>query len=615
MVTLAIEGSGGSELTYQLSKPLISIGASSQNDIVIRAPGVAPRHLVIQRNGDVFTFLGQSRQVAVLNGERRSRGVLRVGDRMRLGTATLIFKGPGEDDPSIELVDEKDREIGAPTPATTEAPTPPKARPATKGRSEVVLYSEPSRLADARHHMVEIFRAGVRSDLVPSLKTFFESYFPEREAMLAWLDDDGLFRPIASRWTGEVPRLPARTFTELETTGRFALLRLGSRRVLIYPVQRGPLDSQAYLLVETGDERLEDDEVVLAELARMLAVHWERVEASSTLHGPWQQATRKTLEERLPGTSQAIKLLRDDLLRAARSSAPMLLCGRPSTGRTYVADLVATVHPAGQLPVQVVQAHGDDDAAMRIEIFGSTQGDDDQSPLADRVKGAVVVVRDVHLLSIAMQRELAALIGHDLESGYGPSVRWIATTDADVVRLLNEEELDPTLFHRFERHVVRVPSLADRREDLPLLIVQLLERVGREQGKDIRGIELETLDSLLNHRFEGEMTELVAELRRLVSATPQGEMVRGTVLLGSVATAASADDGGSQMSAAALLAQDDLKIVIPAVERLLIDRVLRRTLGNQSKAARILNLSRGALIAKIKEYDLPDYRALRRNRS
>ena len=54
--------------------------------------------------------------------------------------------------------------------------------------------------------------------------------------------------------------------------------------------------------------------------------------------------------------------------------------------------------------------------------------------------------------------------------------------------------------------------------------------------------------------------------------------------------------------------------MIPAVGGLLIDRVLRRSLGNQSKAARELNLSRGALISKIKEYEIQDYRALRRNK-
>ena len=57
---------------------------------------------------------------------------------------------------------------------------------------------------------------------------------------------------------------------------------------------------------------------------------------------------------------------------------------------------------------------------------------------------------------------------------------------------------------------------------------------------------------------------------------------------------------------------DNLKEVIPGVERLIIDRVLRRVKGNQSQAARTLSLSRGALIAKIKDYEIPDYRALRR---
>jgi DNA-binding NtrC family response regulator len=614
MVTLAIESTTGSDLTYQLTKPVIVIGASGDNDVVLRAPGVAPRHLVIQRNGDVYTFLAQSRQVVVLNGERRSRGVLRVGDRLRIGTATLIFKGISDGERDVEIVP---AESLPPQDTRTPAASDERAPDSTKGRSEMVLYSEPDGLADARQQMVEIFRAGVRSDLVPPLRTFLDTFFADREAMLAWRDDHGRLQPVVSGWTGEVPRLPARTFTELEGPGRFGVLRLGARQILLYPVQRGPLESQAYLLVETTPETHEDDEVLLAELARMLAVHWERVESSSALFGPWEQSTRKLLDERLPGTSQAVKLLRDSVLRAARTSAPVLLCGRPASGRTFLASLIAEVHPAGELPVHVVEARDDDDAAMRVELFGAEREDGSlSSVLAERIRGSVVVVQEIQRLSSTMQREMAALIAHDTESGYGPSVRWVATTEADVVRLLNEGDLDPTLFRVFEHHVVRVPSLQDRREDLPLLVVRLLDRVGGEQGKDIRGIELETLNSLLGHDFDGEMSELLAELRRLVSATPPGEMVRGTVLAGRVPTAASEDGGrdNGSVSAATLLAEDDLKTVIPAVERLLIDRVLRRTLGNQSKASRILNLSRGALIAKIKEYDIPDYRSLRRSR-
>ena len=173
--------------------------------------------------------------------------------------------------------------------------------------------------------------------------------------------------------------------------------------------------------------------------------------------------------------------------------------------------------------------------------------------------------------------------------------------------------MDATLFNLFQRHIIRVPSLGERREDLPLLIVRLLDTVGAEQGKEIRGIELETLNSLLQHPFEGQMTELLGELRRLVSVTPEGEMVRGFARWTLAANDTNGSAANSGDATTALLARDDLKEVVPAVERLLIDRVLRRAKGNQSRAARELNLSRGALIAKIKDYEIPDYRSLRNN--
>ena len=454
MVTLAIEGNGGSELTYQLVKQVISIGASSQNDVVIRSPGVAPRHLVIQRNDNVYTFLAQPRQVVVLNGERRSRGVLRVGDRIRIGTATLIFKSVGEEEPEVELVSDVSQDAADGGTAATGSEVARSAR----ARSEIVLYSEPNRLSEARQHMVEIFRAGVRSDLVPSLRTFFDNFFDDRQALLAWLDEDGRFQPIVSQWTGEVPKLPPRTFDELGTGGRYAVLRLGGRHLLIYPVSRGALDSQAYLIAETLERDLETDKLVLAELARMLAVHWERVENSSSLYGAWEDAARKTVEDQLPGTSSAVRVLRESVVQAARSTFPVLLCGRPGSGRTAVATLIASIHPTGELPLQAIQAKENDDDAFRLALVGPPAADGMRSSLADRAKGSVVVIRDIHLLSTGLQRELAAAMSHDVETGYGPSVRWIATTEPDCMALVNDGVLDSTLYSLFQRHIDADPG-------------------------------------------------------------------------------------------------------------------------------------------------------------
>lgn len=604
MVTLVIEGTGGSQLTYQLEKQAVSVGASSRNDIVLRAPGVAPQHVVIQRNGEVFTFLGQNRQVVVLNGERRSRGVLKVGDKIRIGTATIIFKGGEADDSSVAVVED-----GAVEPDETPS-KPAAAADAGARRSEIVLFREPHRLSDARRELVEIFRSPMRSDLVPSLRTFLATVFEDRKALLAVIDEEGKFQPVISQWEGDLPRLPGRTFDELAASGRYAVLRLAGQVLLVYPVDRGPLQTSAYLLAETTPEDQDEDRELLGELARMLSVHWDRVERSTSLYGEWVARAQQTLEANLPGTSQAVRILRDSVGAAARSASPVMLCGPQGVGRMFLANLIASLRPAGEPPVQVFQARDDDDAAFRLELFGSG-GDEDRKSLGERSRGTVVVVRDVHLMAPGLQRELAAAVSGDLESAYGPAVRWMVTTGADAMKMLNEGELDATLFRLFDHHVIRVPSLADRREDLPLIIVRLIERVGVEQGKEIRGIELETLNSILDYTFDGEMTELLGEVRRLVSATPDGEMVRGVVPRRASTGAGSATDDTAAIYAS-LINDDDLKVVIPGVERLVIDRVLRRVKGNQSQAARVLNLSRGALISKIKDYEIPDYRALRR---
>ena len=245
MVTLVIEGEGGSQLTYQLEKQSVSVGASSHNDIVLRLPGVAPQHVVIQRNGKVFTFLGQNRQVVVLNGERRSRGVLKVGDRIRLGAAAIVFKGSDEGETDVEVV-EGTHDRGA-----VDESEPVSSSGEEKKRSEVILYRESHQLSDARTQLVEMFRSRMRSDLVPSLRTFFGAAFADRKALLALIDDEGRFQPVISQWEGDLPRLPARTFSELASAGRYAVLRLAGQLLLVYPVDRGLDLPNAYVLVET----------------------------------------------------------------------------------------------------------------------------------------------------------------------------------------------------------------------------------------------------------------------------------------------------------------------------------------------------------------------------
>lgn len=608
MLTLAIDSGDGSEIRYDLTKEVVSIGASSHNDVVLRSPGVAPVHLVIRRTGESLTFFGQPRQIVLFNGEKRSRGVLNQGDRLRVGTATVIVLSTTDEVADQTEMDTED--VEAPEPAVEPEP---RAEDEVKSRAEVVLYNEPKRLAKARRLLLEVFRAGPHSDLVASLQTFLGQVFEGRGALLAWLDQQGALQPIVSNWAGSIPQLPVRTFAELARGDRVAFLRGGGREALIYPVGVGGQESRVYVLAETDEESREEDRILLAEISAMVAVHWNRVEGSSELLGEWEKDARETLEARLPGSSQAVAELRERVLVAARSSDPVLIAGRQGSGRAYLASLIASLRPTGKPWIRVLQARGGDETALRTELFGSgtTIG---ARELAARAGGGVVVVRAIERMSVELQGELAAVIGKDQGSGYASKVRWILTVAENCEALVADGTIDQGLFGYAARNLIRIPTLDERREDLPLVIVRMLESVGDEQGKEIRGIALETLDSLLGYSFEGQMSELLTELRRLVSATPQGEMVRGSVRRALTRASEAAGEEIESIDAAAVLGEDDLKVVIPAVERLLIDRVLRRSLGNQSKAARELNLSRGALIAKIKEYEIPDYRSLRRSK-
>ncbi len=598
---LAIEGEGGTLVHYEVDKEVISIGASSSNDIVLRTPGVGPIHVTIQRNGATFTFLAQKRQIVIVNGERRSRGVLRVGDRFRIGSANLVFQGDESEDIAITEISESE-EV---QPESQES----QAELQSNGKSELVLYSEPHRLAEARTLLVESFSQGIGTQITKKLRKILEAIFPDRQAMLARVNEHGAFEAIVSTWSDRVPKLPPRSFEELAKGSRYALLRMGSRRFLIYPVINSQIVTRAYLLLESSEDQQDDDELILAELARILAMNWENVQSYSSLYGPWETRTRTSLDLLLPGSSSAIGLLRESVIGASRCEHPVMLCGRQGTGRLFVANLLARLNPNGAIKVHSIDIGEGRDQDLRDELFGP--GDKLLNP-AEVYKGKALVLRNIHLAGLQVQREMAAAILADLESGWGAKVKWIVTTQENPLSLIDEKKLDPALYDLFTRHIIRVPSLKHRREDLPILSIRLLDKVAADQGKEIRGIELESLNSLLNHPFEGEISELLAELSRLVASTPNGEMVRGFI----PAFESSLDEGSAEQTTAAgssLLGLDDLKIVIPAIERMIIDRVLRQTKGNQSKSARILNLSRGALIAKIKDYEIPDYRYLRKN--
>ena len=602
MVLLSVESESGAVLTYRLAKTQISVGSSSKNDIVVRSPGVGERHLAIHHNGELFTFVTVDRQTVVLNGERRARGVLNPGDKLRIGAITLIFRGT---DVGVDLVEEPI------SPEASEA-----AAPSHEGGEPVTFRSDPAGFAEARAKLVELFlRPG--ADRLQGLVTLLREALPDAEVAIVAPGEGEMPVALSSVWSGELPKLPRRAFIELSTPGRYAVLEsAGGGAVAVAAVT--PRQEVVAVIAARPVGALGDESIgLLSEAARFLAVNWPEVERDDSAFTGWEVEARHRLEALLPGSSQAMQVLRAGILGAVHGNEPVLVCGASGTGRTEVARILATLGPVAGRRVTVFEGREASIEALRQELFGATGRPTlggELDGVLGRARGGVLVIRHVDRLPIPLQSELAALMSAQRrETLSSHSVRWVVTCGEDPLALVQQGHLSSSLFMVFSQRLLRVPRLAERREDLPLLIAGLLRRSATEQQKTFRGITVDCLNALLSSGFPGEMGELVGEVNRLVAATPDGEMVRCDQAGPGVGA------GGGATGAVApelleVLASDNLKEAIPRIEQIVIDRVMRRVRGNQSKAARVLGISRGALIAKLKEYTVPDYRFLRRRR-
>jgi DNA-binding NtrC family response regulator len=601
MVLLSVESESGAVLTYRLGKSQISVGSSSKNDVVVRSPGVGERHLAIHRNGDVFTFVTVDRQSVVLNGERRARGVLSPGDKLRMGAVTLIFRGT---EAGVELVEEPPRAESVKAPGVQREPA-----------EAVSFRNDPAGFGEARSAMVELF-VSPGGDRLQRVISVLREALPDAEVAIVAPGEGEAMVALASVWTGDLPRLPRRAFVELATPGRYVVVIDGAGGATVaLPVVTPQREVVAVIaarpLGSLGDESIS----LLAEASRFLAINWPEVERDDSAFTGWEVEARHRLEALLPGSSQAMQVLRAGMLAAAHGSEPVLVCGADGTGRTEVARILATLGPVAGRRVTVFEGRDASIETLRQELFGPTGrptlGGELDGALG-RARGGLLVIRHVDRLPLPLQSELAALMSAQRrEPLSSQSVRWVVTCGEDPLALVQQGHLASPLFMGFSQRLLRVPRLVERREDLPLLIAALLRRSAADQQKTVRGIAVECLNMLLASSFQGEMAELVGEVNRLVTATVDGEMVRCDQL-GPGATTAAASNVAPELLT--VLSSDNLKEAIPRIEQIVIDRVMRRVKGNQSKAARTLGISRGALIAKLKEYGVPDYRFLRRRR-
>jgi two-component system nitrogen regulation response regulator NtrX len=291
------------------------------------------------------------------------------------------------------------------------------------------------------------------------------------------------------------------------------------------------------------------------------------------------------LDTEIVGSSEVVARLRSDVAAAAGAEAPVLICGERGSGRESAARRIhAGGRQSGEAFVHVPCAALDADAASEA-LFGA-DGRTGRIALARR---GTLFLEDADRLDPAVQQRLAPLIG---SSPFGePEVRWLAGTGPD------PSSLEPSLRGRLEVIRIAVPSLRERREDIPALAERFMRAFAREYGKAEKRFAPECLAALTAWRWPGNVRELRNLVERLLLVAPE-EVVHVSDLPEAL--------GGSAMPTEDLYREfESLADGVAAFERHAIRRALFQAQGDRPGAARRLGIPSEELARRMEALGIP----------
>jgi DNA-binding NtrC family response regulator len=305
----------------------------------------------------------------------------------------------------------------------------------------------------------------------------------------------------------------------------------------------------------------------------------------------------------LVGRCAAMRTVWKAIGRAAASDASVLVTGPTGAGKEVVARAIHRHSDRQRGPFVAVNLAGLPASLLESELFGHEKGA--FTGAAQRREGRVAAAAggtlfldEIGDLAPELQTKLLRLPQErtfERVGGTEPiaaTVRFVAATHAPVRPGAAGGRLRPDIYHRLAVLEIEVPPLAERRDDIPLLVRHGLDRVSA------RGISADALAALVRRDWPGNVRELlhvveraavlagseVVDLRHLPEPTPQANVL---------ARALAEQLGTMSMHEAVAL-----------VERTMVSVALEREKGNRSRAARLLGIGRPLLYAKMREHDL-----------
>jgi DNA-binding NtrC family response regulator len=314
--------------------------------------------------------------------------------------------------------------------------------------------------------------------------------------------------------------------------------------------------------------------------------------------------------DELLGSSSAMVALRDQVLRAARSNASVLVTGERGTGKELVARALHRASPRAKAALERLNCAAVPAELIESELFGHEAGaftgaTKQRAGKFERADGGTLFLDEVGDMAPSMQAKLLRVLQEREIERVGGSetlkidVRVVAATNRDLRADSAAGSFRPDLFDRLNVVPVELPPLRSRRSDIPELVQHFLTLSRRENARPGITLDAGALAALSAHPFPGNVRELKNLVERLVILSPDDQVTRADVER-SLGTAAPTKERG--------LYRDGVpfRVLSEDAERTIIEEALAAHGGQMAATARALGLERSHLYKKAKALGLRD---------
>ncbi|AWN54525.1 MULTISPECIES: sigma-54 dependent transcriptional regulator [unclassified Methylobacterium] len=340
---------------------------------------------------------------------------------------------------------------------------------------------------------------------------------------------------------------------------------------------------------------------------RLILVAERALEASRLKREVRDLKARSGQASRIVGASVAANQLRQTVERVAPTNARVMISGAPGSGKELSARTIHAASSRANGPFVVINAATITPETMEAELFGveAQDGKPRRVGALEEAHGGSLYIDEVADMPRETQnRILRVLVDQNFQRVGGTTrvhvdVRIISSSSRDLAEEIAGGRFREDLFHRLSVVPIRIPSLAERREDVPELIAFFMEQISGATGLPQRRIAADAMAVLQSHDWPGNVRQLRNNVERLMILTqgdPETEVTTEMLPseVGALVPTTPSGAGGEKLMSLALREAREI------FEREYLVAQIARFSGNISRTAEFIGMERSALHRKLK---------------